>query len=61
MEHVEVKRIRTAFGEPVAKLLIEKKLEIEKYNPSGHFPITVGTHTVHASLIPPHPGVFLTT
>jgi hypothetical protein len=36
-------RFREKHGQAVADLLMEKRGEMEEWNPSGHYPVTVST------------------
>lgn len=44
MEHPVLQELRAEHGEPIADLVIEKKREVERYCPSGHYPTPVLFH-----------------
>lgn len=40
-EHEVLQQIEKKYGQPVVDLLIEKRREVEEYNPSGCYPVSV--------------------
>lgn len=49
-EHKVLQQTEKLYGQPMVDLLIEKRREVEEYNPSGCYPVSVREDIVHLQI-----------